>query len=218
MTRTYDPAAHCGATRHQAGGPCCHPKGFRTGHAGSGNCFLHGGSTQNGRKAAEREMQMAALRKLGVPVETDPQQALLSQVWEAAGNVAFLRGRVQELETPPLTLAEAGVSDQALPRLYGPDHLGDNRPHVLWSMYNEERERLAKICKLAIDAGIAERSIAIAEQQADAMVAVVARVLDSMALSPDQRAAAQGVAVVALREFADFEVLATGRVPARAGR
>lgn len=197
MATTFDPARHCGAETHPLNGatPCLHGKGWGTDHPGAGHCKMHGGTSPNGAKHARREAAQQALAKLGVAIETDPQTALLGQVWEAMGNVAFLRGRVQELE-------------QAVS---GRDHNGDGKPHVLVVMYGEERDRLAKICKLAIDAGIAERAIAIAEQQADAIVAVINRVLDSLALDPDAREGAQKVAADALREFADFEVVATGK-------
>jgi hypothetical protein len=77
-------------------------------------------------------------------------------------------------------------------------------------MYNDERDRLAKMCQLAVGAGIAERAIAMAEQQADAIVAVVTRVLDSLALPEAKRLAAQATAVAVLQEFAEFDVVAVG--------
>jgi hypothetical protein len=192
MTVEFDPAKHCGG-KTRAGVPCRAVKGHRTDHPGSGNCSKHGGNTPNGQHHAAREAATMALTKLGVPIETDPQQALLGQVWEAMGNVAFLRGRVQALEA-----------------VHGADHLGDGRPNVLVTMYNEERDRLAKVCKMAIEAGIAERAIAIAESQADAIVTVISRVLDSLGLPRAKRDAAQGVAVAALRELGDMEILAVG--------
>lgn len=183
----------CGA-RARSGEPCRHPRGFRTKHAGFGSCYLHGGRTPNGEKHAAREGAERALEVLGVPVEIDPQQALLRQVWEAYGNVAFLRARVRELEA-----------------IHGPDHLGDERPHVLLALYNEERDRLAKIAKLAIDAGIAERAITIAEAQADAIVSVVTAVLDSLDLPRGKRDAAQAVAVRRLQELGEADLVLGSR-------
>lgn len=192
---TFDAARHCGATTRQPGrGPCRNAKGFKTSHRGAGNCYLHGGRSPSGRRHAEREAAAAALRKLGVPIEVEPQQALLGQVWEAMGNVAFLRAKVQ-----------------ALTAIHGIDHLGDARPNVLVAMYNEERDRLAKICKLAIDAGIAERAIAIAEQQAEAIVAVITGVLDALGLPREKRDAAQATAVELLREFGARDVVLGSR-------
>ena len=114
---------------------------------------------------------------------------LLEQVWEAYGNVAFLRARVQAL----------GV-------VAHPTRSGASTPHVYVRMYDDERDRLARICKLALDAGIAERAIALAEQQADAMVVIVNLVLDSLDLPVKRRDAAEGVAAEALREMGELEV------------
>lgn len=198
----FDPERMCGAGRRSddlhgpghKGEPCRHWKGWGTAHRGNGPCKLHLGSTVHGRERAAKEGAAKALISLGVPIEANPQQALLEQVWEAFGNVAFLRTRVQALGINPAVAGRAG----------------DARPHIFVTMYNEERDRLAKMCQLAVGAGIAERAIAMAEQQADAIVAVVTRVLDSLELPPAKRLAAQQTAVAVLQEFADFDIVATG--------
>jgi hypothetical protein len=133
---------------------------------------------------------------MGVAVRIDPEQALIEQVWESAGNVAFLRARVQ-----------------ALTEVARPSRWGKTEAHVFVRMYDAERDRLARICKLALDAGIAERAITLAEQQADAMVTVVNRVLDALELSGEQRAIGQKAAVAALSELSDVDL--RGRPPSR---
>lgn len=203
--RPFDPAKHCGARRisddepgphmsqgklrlREGGGkgePCRQWKGWGTEHRGWGHCRTHQGNTPNHEAQAAREAATAALASLGIQVRSDPAQALLEQVWEASGNVAFLRAGVQALGR---AVALGGT------------------PHVLTRMYGEERDRLARISKLALDAGIAERAITLAELQADAIVVVVTRVLDSLELPRAQRDAAQLVAVSALREMAEVEV------------
>ena len=210
--QAYDPERHCGAPRHsddkpgprlsrgriviRAGGgkdePCRRPKGWGTDHRGIEHCRYHAGSTPNHEAAAAREeitrAATAALEKMGVPIPADPAQALLEQVWEALGNVAFLRAQVQALQ---------GVSS--------PSHSGDARAHVLVRMYDAERDRLARVCKLALDAGVAERDIARRERLSDAIVMVVTRVLDSLELPRERRDAAQLVAVSALRELDELD-------------
>lgn len=200
----YDPARHCGGTRRsddkpgphlshgkivlrEGGGkhqPCRRPKGWGTDHPGSGTCKDHFGTTPNHKAAAAQEAAAKALEKMGVPIPADPAQALLEQVWEALGNVAFLRAQVQALEADVFTAAGRAIV----------------------RTYDQERDRLARICKLALDAGVAERDIALREQQADAIVLVVTRVLDSLELTRERRAEAQLVAVSALQELDEVEV------------
>lgn len=206
--KPFDAARMCGVRRRsddlkgpgRKGEPCRHTKGWGTAHRGNGPCRLHLGTTATGEALAAKEGAAKALLSLGMPIEANPQQALLEQVWEAFGNVAFLRSRVKDLGLEP---AVAGRS-------------GDARPHIFVTMYNEERDRLAKMCQLAVGAGIAERAIAMAEQQAEAIVAVVTRVLDSLKLPEKQRLAAQQTAVAVLQEFAEFDVVAVGAGASRA--
>jgi hypothetical protein len=181
----FDPARHCGAKTNPLNGgtPCRQWKGIRTDHVGAGNCWMHFGRSPNGKRHAATDAAREALVSLGIPVQTDPQQALLEQVWEAAGNVAFLRERVQALEVS----------------VAGPDHLGDGRPHVLVVMYGEERDRLSKIAKMALDAGVAAKFVTIAERQADAIVSVINAVLDGLDLDDAQRERGREIAGTKLR-------------------
>lgn len=199
----YDPARHCGGTRRsgdkpgphlshgkivvrEGGGkhqPCTLPKGWGTDHPGSGTCRHHFGTTPTHEAAAAQEAAAKALEKMGVPIPADPAQALLEQVWEAFGNVAFLRAQVQSLGSDVFTAAGRAIV----------------------RTYDQERDRLTRICKLALDAGVAERDIALREHQAEGIVLVVTRVLDSLELPRERRAEAQLVAVSALQELDEIE-------------
>lgn len=188
----------CPGTNRQ-GERCGNAAGKGTDHVGVAECANHGGATPAGRKHAKEIVERRILAEFGQAVETDPHVALMGLVWEAQGNVAFLRSRIRQLDD-----------------LVGPDHTGDGAPHALVKLYNEERDRLAKVSQAAISAGIAERAMAIVEQQADAIVTVVLRALDALALTPEQRDQAQAAASVALREFEGFEIVATGQPRVRA--
>lgn len=198
MRIDFDPAKHCGGTRRsddekgqgRKGEPCRQAKGKGTNHLGFGRCWLHGGTSKSGDQAAAKDRAIAELGKLGVQVEIDPQQALLQMVWEAAGNVSYLRGRVQQLE-----------------EIFGADHLGDAEPHVLVQLYAQERERLAKFSKIALDAGIAQRQLDLIERLADPIVVVVMAALEG--LPEPEQARRQRLAVAKLAEFADYDVLAS---------
>lgn len=136
---------------------------------------------------------MAELDRLGIPVEVDPSEAMLAMVHEAAGNVAFLRMRVQQLEQGGRLTGESDDEDllaalanigegQAKPvkSLRGtiagrvdPKNLKAER-HVLVAMYDDERERLVRWSKACRDAGVEEHRVALAEKQG-AMLAEVLR-------------------------------------------
>lgn len=52
----------------------------------------------------------------------------------------------------------------------------------------QERDRCARFAKLALDAGIAERQVRLAEQQGALVASAIDRILDALGLSAEQRA------------------------------
>ncbi|GEM_PF-2833090 len=167
-------------------------------------CIMHGGSAPQVKAAAARTIAFdRAIRELqlGGELDVDPAEAMLQQVREAAANVAILRhlvatlnpgyvdqGDTQQLEgvdgEPPhpddidrseLGGALAGRVDPANWKA---------APHVWVVMYNEERDRLVRFCKLCRDAGVEEHRVQLADRMATQLVevqhAVVAAVLDSV--------------------------------------
>ena len=168
----------CGARTKQKGTPCGHGAGKRTDHPGSGRCWLHGGRAPAGKAHAERDAAEQHLTKLGIPISIDPIQALLQEVCEAAGNVAFLRAKVQSIE-------DGSLASSAMVKLY-----------------NEERERLAKVAKAAVDAGIADRQVRLAEAQAVELVRVVRAVLQRLGLSAARLELAQRYTIEEFRTIA----------------
>lgn len=156
-------------------------------------CYSHGGGgptpalqrrKQEGLKrwSEEREQnkQVAklarAVRTLGLPLEIDPQQALLQEIYRTAGAVAWLGERVGDL--PESALSWNLVSEerkQGTEGFAGEDGEGGEvdltttihgaKPAVLLELYHRERNHLVHVCKVAITCGIAERQIRIAEEQ-----------------------------------------------------
>lgn len=137
---------------------------------------------------------LATLNALGVPIETDPLDALMGQLGESAGIVALFRERLQQLRIP-----EAGDPGDMGALWHA--SIGGLSPHILLKLYNEERERFAKLADLALRAGVAERQVRMLEQQAALFADLLRRVLDdpSLALTPEQRQIGRRVAATQLR-------------------
>jgi hypothetical protein len=174
----------CTATAKQTGERC-----RRTAQPGTTVCRHHGGRAPQVQRAAKRRLALgeavAELDRLGIPVEVDPSEAMLAMVHEAAGNVAFLRMRVAELEQGGrLTgnhdaedivsaIAEEEDSRPSIAGRVDPKNWKAER-HVLVAMYDDERERLVRWSKACRDAGVEEHRVALAEKQG-AMLAEVLR-------------------------------------------
>lgn len=138
-------------------------------------CRFHGGAAKQNRAAGARRVAkikaIATLARMGIPVETTPEDALLGQVAEAAGNVEFLREQVQQEGAEWLEL------------------------------YSQERDRLVRMSALAIGAGIAERQVQLAERQGALVADVIRKLLDDpeLGLNSGQRDRGRLIAAKHLR-------------------
>lgn len=159
-------------------------------------CTKHGGGARQIRAATKRRLALgeaqAELNRLGIPIEVDPADAMLQMVYEAAGNVAFLRMRVQQLEQGVLVdpgedevregrpgqavadLSVARIADRVDPTNW------KAAPHVLVTMYNDERERLVRWAKACRDAGVEEHRIKLVERQGEMLADVLRALLGSL--------------------------------------
>lgn len=137
----------------------------------------------------------------------DPAQHLLDSITRSAAMVRTIAHFVDRLQPvyDPLALhgqrmklegeiaaeqAEA-IANGALPdrppvlsgALWGPDHNMDAKPHVLVSLLGEWQDRLVKYSKLAIDAGVEERRIQLAENTGRVLVQVLQGVLADLGVA-----------------------------------
>jgi hypothetical protein len=150
----------CGA-RKKNGQTCRAFAGQGTNHLGFGTCRYHGGSTPNQVKRAEREMVEAEVSKLGQPIDTTPGRAIEALLRQSTGMVVALSLQVEQGETLD--------------------------PNVL-SMFNSERDRLARFAKTAADMGIDVARLKIARKQTALMSAFLEGVINRIDLTPEQRA------------------------------
>lgn len=175
----------CGARRSKGPdgedqGLCQLRAGWGTDHTGYGRCKWHGGSAPNGKISAEREkiaedMVRREIQFYGEARDIDPVQALAEEVRRTAGHVAWLANEVRQLEYKGEGLLE-----------FSPQGRMQNQ---IIKMYQDERDRLVKVSKVAIDAGVAERTIQLAEQQGQILATVIRDILwdKELELTPAQR-------------------------------
>lgn len=119
---------------------------------------------------AYREAMMYGKRQ-----HINPYTALLAEVQYRAGHVAWLRDEIQ---------ANLGPE-----RMFLFNKQGDPHDHPLLTRYDRERDRLDRVCKMAIDAGIAERYVQLAELQGQTLFRVMERVHAAIGLTDEQKRA-----------------------------
>jgi hypothetical protein len=128
---------------------------------------------------------------MGLPVEMEPTDALLWCVAIAAGEVQYLSGRVAELTDEeligrPTTLThERGRGERGRKDLRTTQG-GPHQLHLLVVERQKAVDRLARFAKMAIDAGVAERQVRLAEAQAGMLAALITGVMEDIGATKKQ--------------------------------
>lgn len=161
----------CGAKKAGSPGQVCRlAAGHGTNHPGYGPCKYHMGNTPMVARRAARDFGADIARTMGHPVDITPSEALLEEVRRSAGTVRWLEEKVGVWKL------EDGEN------IALPDELAG------WlQAYREERKHLAKVAKAALDAGVAERAVRVAEQQGEALAGAIQSILAAIGLTPEQK-------------------------------
>jgi hypothetical protein len=129
----------CGAKKKN-GKLCRAFAGQGTDHPGTGRCRFHlGNTTTHMASAIRREAQARALAFDPIPVE--PTDALLTVLHLSYGYLSFIKHELgKEIDRKSF------------------------EAQVLMRAFNDERDRVTRIAKAALDAGVAERQVKLAER------------------------------------------------------
>ena len=198
----------CHATTRQ-GRPCQQPA-----LPGLTVCRYHGGGTPAARAKSARHIatQQAtaqaqqAVERLGLLVDVTPEQALLDEVRRAAAMVGYYGTQVQTVADRDENNLVWGVTRIKT----GGDDAGETReaaPNVWVRLWNEERDRLARVAAAALKAGIEERRVRLAENHGQLVATVIRRILDRLDLTDSQTALVPTIVPQELR------ALETGQQP-----
>jgi hypothetical protein len=184
MSRSDRPK--CGA-KTRKGTPCQRQAGANTSHLGIGRCANHGGSTPNHDRAAALVMAKRELAVMGQPTPVHPIDAILQCVMIAKGEVDYASERIAELteldavgpevSSRPLKL-EKGAED---PRTRVEEH-GPATLHIWIRVRHDAMDRLAHYSKVALAAGVAERQIRIAENQAQLIATAIRGIVKDLGI------------------------------------
>ena len=141
----HDEMKLCGAKKKN-GESCRALAGLGTAHFGTGKCKWHLGNTSSHQINAIKQEARARMVEFGESLEVDPATALLGVLHLSAGHLNWVRAELADIED------KASLEGQILMRLF-----------------DEERDRIARISKAALDAGVAERQVRLAEMYGEAV-------------------------------------------------
>jgi hypothetical protein len=190
-TTSEQRSAHelCGA-RKKNGETCRNYAGLGTNHLGAGNCKFHLGNSPNQKRAAakivaerERERLISRAVNFGEIHKINPLDALMWTIYLSASHMEYLR---QELSLYELPAKKGG---------HAANERGGFRHQTILRLWNEERDRLARTAKLALDTGVAERAIRIAETMGEQLAVLIKGILHDpeLALTRKQYEIVSGV-------------------------
>ncbi|WP_158279200.1 hypothetical protein [Kocuria rosea] len=135
----------------------------------------------------------------------DPTTALLEEVQVTAGHVEWLRGEVQRLSPEQLTWGTAQTETGIRPEGMVDVTTKKAQAPVIYDLYLRERKHLAEVSALALRAGVQERQIQLAEQQAVLLAGAVTRTLAGLGLTTAQHDLARELMSRELRQLATIE-------------
>lgn len=185
----------CGAKKTTGEGVCKNPAGSGTAHLGIGNCKFHGGATPSQEKHYAKELARAAVDRsdrkgvlwYGNPDEkAEPGEALLLEVRRTSGHVKWLEREIATKEKPE-----------------NPDIVDVSMLQGMRALYLEERQHLLKVCQVALNAGVEERRVRIAEKYGDTIATLLENILAELKLTKEQQKRAPEIVRAQLRLVED---------------
>lgn len=163
----------CGKPRKHGAGPCRRPAGWGTNHPGYGACKLHFGATRNGSKAAARQAAEDGARLLlareGVDPIDDPLEELAGLAARGRALLDVLAGRINDLDT-------------------GTDV---ERFRFELGLFERTTDRLGRHLEALARLDLDGRRVRVDTEMGRTFAALVGRILDDLALTAEQRAAAR---------------------------
>ena len=183
------PKPKCGAKAATTGKSCLRPAGWGTLHPGEGRCRFHGGASPQAQlkgavEVARKELHM----RMGDGLPIHPIAAILKCISIANAEVDYWSRRVIELEeeqlaapvvtTRPLKLEKGAESSTERVEEHGPTEL-----NIAIKARHQAMDRLTHYSNVALKAGIAERQVRIAEQQAQLISTALRGILSDLGVS-----------------------------------
>lgn len=180
-----------GKLRGHREGTCRRPAGAGTPHVGVGRCKVHGGCTPTHVAAGQAALARQTANAYGIPRHIDPADGLIEEYWRTAGIVAGLEAKVRSIPEDELIW---GVTETTV----FPESEDGNRggrvtkskavPNIWLKLFNEERDRFAKLGVEIVRLGLEARRDQYIRAQVDTFAAIVFH--PQLALTEAQRTTA----------------------------
>lgn len=177
--------ALCMAKLKDGNGRCARPAGWGTLHPGTGKCKAHAGKVPS-HAVANGLPQLALL--VGHDVDVNPMEALLMCVRIKAAEVAYYSAMINTLDPGKLLVRP---TEETLDKDGYVHDLKKQKQINIWVRLRDAAlDRLAKYAKMALDAGVEERIVRVAEGVGQQLATALSVIMDGLNLSKEQQAKA----------------------------
>lgn len=168
---------------------CQQRAGWGTDHPGVGHCRRHGGATESHKRAAQREIAQEECARLAVPIEIDPGEALLQELYRTWGWI-----KTYELAVDGLELTSGSLWSPMFHQTGG--LTGEVKAHILVELMFRERQHAKDVAAAAIRAGVEQRRLDLEERRAELIAEVFRKVFADreIGLSKDKQRVALAAA------------------------
>lgn len=167
----------CGAKKKN-GDKCTMAAGWGTPHPGMGACKWHGGCVPSHVASAAQDQAQTEYRQLlGTEREMNPFEAIMWCIKIRAGEVEWLSKKMSELEE------KAWIEETLVGKQF----------HLFARERTGAMHDLVKFSQIAIQMGIAERYVRLAEVYGQTIAKLIEGILGDLNLSDEQRAMAPKV-------------------------
>lgn len=188
------PAIQCKAMSKQTGQQC-----RRKAIPGGEVCHWHGGAA---KQVKARAGVRAEVMSWGLGDSTvDPGDVLLRLVTQSAARAQRYAQELEAMVAESPSLREALVADSGQRREDGELYKRGEYIRGLAVLEAEERDRCANFATKAVAAGLAERTVRVAERQGQLMVEMVQAALREVDLAPEQASAFKAALARQAREL-----------------
>lgn len=160
---------------NKQGKPCGHQPVI-----GTTTCPLHAGKALN--VIRQEVATKRALAELDLDLSANPLDELLTEVARAAAAVRWLSEKVNSLSDDEMVF---GVTKHVQDTSdYSNIVTTGSGVHMWVRLWTDERDRLARVCKLTLDAGVDERRVRLAESQGRLIVELIRGTLTDLGITP----------------------------------
>jgi hypothetical protein len=157
---------------------------------------MHGGGAPQVKAAAanrvRQQMAASASARFALPVEISPSDGLIAEVHRTAGAIAWLEAQIERVtgDTPDNLIYGIRKTKEWSGGEDGGGSSTESGPgvHDWLQLWQKERRHFVDVCRVTLAAGIEQKRLDLAQEQAQQVVTVLKGVFADLGLSPAQEA------------------------------